>query len=197
MNKPFPLYCLAAVNYFSLLAKYDIVEISIAEKYIKQSQRNRFYIMEPNKILRLSIPIKNPHEPKSISEIEIDYSENIMIKNWRGIEASYRNSPYFEHYFDYFYKLFSARHFLLAEFNIEALNLVLKIMKCDSRIILNPLPVNEVQSISALENYKIYNQVFADRHGFVKNLSILDVIFNNGPFSSEYLSNYNQKNEIL
>ena len=187
MNNLFPLYSLASLDYFSFITEQKVAEIALAEKYIKQSLRNRFYIMGANNILLLSIPVKNEHGSKTISEIKIDYSENIMIKNWRGIEASYRKSPYFEHYFDDFYKLFKARHYLLAEFNIEALQLVLKIINCNTKVLLNTLPVSEVQRITPLKNYKTYNQVFVERHGFVKNLSILDLIFNNGPYSIEYL----------
>ncbi|MCC6721875.1 MAG: WbqC family protein [Bacteroidia bacterium] len=185
MNKPLPLYCLAGTDYFANIVNQKLCEISISEKYVKQSLRNRFYIMEPNKILRLSIPVKHYHQTDTISEIKIDYSENTMSKNWKSIESSYRNSPYFEYYFDDFYKLFNSKHFLLAEFNIEALRLVLKFIKSNIEIKLNPLPVSEVQRIIPLKNYKNYNQVFAERHGFVKNLSIIDLIFNMGPFSIE------------
>lgn len=187
MNKLFPLYSLASLDYFRLFTKQNLAEIALAEYYVKQSLRNRFYIMGANNILLLSIPVKNDFRAKTISEIKIDYSENVMIKNWRGIEASYRKSPYFEHYSEYFYKLFSARHYLLAEFNIEALLLILKILKCKTKIELNTLPTNEIRKIKPYNNYNKYNQVFADRHGFVPNLSILDLIFNMGPYSVEYL----------
>lgn len=187
MTKLFPLYCIPPVSYFIQVLKQETIEISIGERYEKQSLRNRFYIMGPNNIMRLSIPVINQHQAQTISEIKIDYSENFMIKHWRGIEASYRNSPYFEHYFDIFYKLFSTKHFLLAEFNIEALQMILRIMKLNNILKLNTLPANETLKISQPEAFKNYNQVFGERHGFVEDLSILDVIFNHGPYSKEFL----------
>lgn len=186
MNKPLPLYCLAGTDYFANIVNQKTCEISISEKYIKQSLRNRFYIMEPNKILRLSIPVKHFHQTETISEIKIDYSENTMSKNWKSIESSYRNSPYFEHYFDVFFNLFSKKHYLLAEFNIEVIQIVLKIIKSDTKVKLNPLPIQEILKIEKSKNHKKYNQVFSDRHGFIENLSIVDVLFNNGPYTSDF-----------
>lgn len=187
MNNLLPLFCLPSADYFSFILKRESLEISIGERYVKQSRRNRFYIMGPNNILKLSIPVTNEHQAISISEVKIDYSENCLTKHWRGIEASYRNSPYFEHYFDDFYRLFTAKHFLLAEFNIEALKIIFKILKWDKKLILNTRPTIVTASIPEIEKPKTYNQVFAERYGFVKNLSIIDIIFNNGPFSNEIL----------
>ncbi|NUM31093.1 MAG: WbqC family protein [Bacteroidetes bacterium] len=187
MKNPFPLFCLPPVSYFAYLLKQEKVEISIGEIYLKQTLRNRFYIMGPNNVMRLSIPVINKHQQCRISEIKIDYSENFILKHWRSIEASYRNSPYFEHYFDDFYKLFMAKHILLAEFNIEALKIVLNILKSEISVSLNTHNIHRTEEIPQQYSFKKYNQVFADRHGFIKDLSIIDVIFNNGPYSCEIL----------
>lgn len=183
---PFPLYCLPSVGFISNLSAMPNSEILLGERFEKQTYRSRFEIAGPQGRQLLSIPLVHKSTHSSMAEVQIDYSQNWNVKHWRSIETAYRRAPFFEFYAHYFEPLFTKKYFLLAELNLEAIQIVLKIIKLKISIELNT-DYKETLEPSNFQSSMDYNQVFIEKNGFLLNLSILDLIFNEGPSSKDFL----------
>ena len=115
--------------------------------------------------------------------------------HWRSLQMSYRASPYFEFYEEDFYPFYNNKISSLMELNIGLIKVVLKLLKFEIPIEeKNHNKVNEKRDLvisKKIVNVSIlkYNQVFIDKHGFLSNLSIVDLLFNLGPESLDYLKN--------
>ena len=118
--------------------------------------------------------------------VRLDYSGNWHVKHLRSIETAYRRAPFFEHYIHHIEPLFNTKFFLLSEFNLEALHRVLNCLKLKTKITLD---TGYMQSLDLplSSSEKPYFQVFTERHGFIKDLSILDLIFNEGPSALDFI----------
>ena len=192
------------IQYLTKFLIYSKIEIEKFENYTKQSFRNRCIIMGANGALTLSIPVKkdfHPHIP--IAELKIDYQTNWQKIHWKAIEAAYRRSPFFEFYKDDFYPFFHGNYEFLLPFNSQILDIVLlrlgieKIVKFsekyepipdgyfDFRDTIHPKPAKSMED-DQFSPAK-YNQVFLNKFDFVPNLTILDLLFNEGPNSLSIL----------
>ena len=114
-------------------------------------------------------------------DIRISDHGNWRHQHWVALESSYRQSPFFEFYADEFAPFYVKRWDFLADFNEELMSLVaslLDISKPVTRTVAfeNSLPLGEGRGGSSP-----YYQVFASRHGFLPDLSIVDLLFNLGP----------------
>lgn len=190
---------LPPVDYVSLIASADDVIIEKNENFIKQSFRNRCYILSVHSKLLLTVPVLEGSRHKvKISDVRIDYTKRWQQVHIRGIESAYRNSPYFDFYFDEFANIISNEYTHLWDLNTALLDLVLRILKL--RIEINFTDSFETISeqqydyryrispgYSPITDQKRYIQVFQTGNGFIPNLSILDLIFNNGPEAVSYL----------
>ncbi|MBX2842255.1 MAG: WbqC family protein [Flammeovirgaceae bacterium] len=185
---------LPCISYFSVLKKHKIIYLESEESYIKQSYRNRCYILTSNKIDRLSVPVKYKNGLKT-REVEIDYVQKWQNRHWRAIKSAYAKTPFFEFYGDYFEKIIYTNYKFLYDLNMDLLTLCLKILniKIDIRhtdTYYHEVPENiaDFRSIihpkkeSGIKNVQFYNQIFGS--GFTKNLSIIDLLFNEGQNSS-------------
>jgi len=186
------------LQYMNKLAKGDTVYIEKFENYSKQSYRNRCEIYGANGRLTLSIPIEKQATSKTkIKDVKIDYDENWQKIHFRAIESAYKNSPYFEHYFPEIEHFFSKKYVFLWDLNQDILAVLLKILDINCEIKYTSDFENEYIGSSDFrfgihpkqrmkkedpffESAKYY-QVFEPKHGFLENLSILDLIFNEGP----------------
>ncbi len=186
MTQLYPLYFLPQVNYVKHLISNAEIAISIGERYKKQTHRSRFEIAGPNNKQLLSIPVIHPGNYASLCMVKLDNSENWQLKHWRSIETAYRKAPFFEFYAHHFEPLFQKKFSLLAELNLEALHTVIKVLKLKTRISLD-MHYSETLELKISDNQLPYFQVFEQRHGFIPELSILDLIFNEGPESLHFL----------
>ena len=196
-TQPFPL-----LNYIKkgIIDKHIIIEQY--ETFQKMSFRNRFVIAGANALLHLSIPIKGGREQKNlIKEVEIDYATNWNTKFWRSIISSYNSAPYFEYYKNDVEKLLFLKEKYLLEFNIIILKWVYNTLKTNvlidlSSSFLKPGSAqNDYRGKTLPKNFQqngevvpIYSQVFEDKVGFQPNLSILDLLFCEGPNSLTLLT---------
>lgn len=190
---------LPPVTYFTLLSDADEALIEKEENYIKQTYRNRCYILSANGIQILSVPVfMGSLHKKVVKDIRIDYSKRWQQIHQRAMIAAYRSSPYFEYYFDRIEQIISADHEFLLDLNMELISLFNKVLKIDTRIdyttYFKPVknePADFRYTISpkifANREYREYQQVFQPPKGFVSGLSIADLIFNKGPDSYQYL----------
>ena len=98
------LHYFPCVSYFKLLSAYEKVFLEAEEHFIKQTYRNRTYILTSNKIDRLSIPIIHEDKKKPIRLLSIDYKLKWQLRHWRAIQSAYAKAPFFEYYADFFEK---------------------------------------------------------------------------------------------
>lgn len=192
-----------SVSYFALIKKYPVI-IEKYETFPKQTYRNRCKIYTDKGTMRLTVPVKKPNGNKSkTNEILIYNDEKWFLNHWKAIKSAYESSPYFLYYKDDLKDIFSPRFKLLLELNTVIINKVTEILDIKTNITYtnnfekNPDNIIDMRnyfhpknSIEAIE-FPEYDQVFSDRHGFIQDLSILDLLFNLGPEANKYLSDLN------
>ena len=184
------------ISYYAILLKHPNCSIELHEHFVKQSIRNRCDIYAANGKLQLTIPKKRKGSDKTIiKEIQISYKQDWQKEHWNAITSSYNSSPYFEYYKDELYTLFNKKEKLLINFNHKLQLIILKFLEEKKTISTNTEYLHR-GSFSDLRNHKWdlrqqerYEQVFMQKHGFIPNLSILDLLFNLGPESKDYLKN--------
>ena len=185
----------APIPFYTILFKNSNCIIDIHENYVKQSVRNRCVIFSSNGILNLSIPKIRKNSSKSIiKDIKISYAEPWQKTHWKTIITCYNSSPFFEYYRDKFEAIYTKKEKYLIDFNYKTHSLILEIFKSNKNIILskkyeNKSLLKDFRNYSFHTNEKInYDQVFSINHGFIKNLSIIDLLFNIGPESIDIIN---------
>lgn len=191
MSNIFPTAYLPSIEYVSLFLKTDDVSIELYETYQKQSCRTRCNVMTANGIQTLTIPVIKTNGNHTLTkDIEISYKEAWQQIHLRCLESAYRKSAYFDYYFPYFEKIYKQKFNTLIELNDYCLKTILKLLKVkkeysyteDFEKIADDRDFRISLSKNNYNNFEMkpYYQVFADRHGFVSNLSIVDLLFNEG-----------------
>ncbi|HBH85085.1 MAG: hypothetical protein A2X05_07890 [Bacteroidetes bacterium GWE2_41_25] len=187
------------VAYFSLLSSADEVLIEREENYVKQTYRNRCYILSANGPHILSVPVLiGSFHKTAVKDIRIDFSKRWQQVHLRAMIAAYRSSPYFEYYFDKFEQIIAVDHEFLLDLNMEFILLISNILRIDTPITYTthfepvtakPADFRYTYTPKKPEQveYREYMQVFQYGKGFVPGLSIADLIFNMGPDSYQYL----------
>ncbi len=187
---------LPSILYFNKIINADTINVEAMENYPKQTLRNRCYIYAANGPLCLTIPVHKKEQPFQVTkDILIDYTYPWQKTHWRSIVSAYNSSPYFMFY-DYILEPFyNKRIKFLLDFNNEILDKLLNdIFK--QKISLNITKEyskyqteNDLRYLCDFKSYKNmyceanseeYYQVFAPKHGFINNLCILDLLFNEG-----------------
>lgn len=189
-----PAY-LPSVNYMSWVINQRKLYFITSGHYQKQTYRNRAEIYGPNGKLKLIIPITKNKDLNHQKDIETRVDNNFLWQrnHWRSLQMSYRASPYFEFYEDAFYPFYNNKILSLMELNISLIKVILKLLKFE--ILIEEKKFNEINEKKDLINTKNtaatlnlkYNQVFNNKHGFLNNLSVIDLLFNLGPKSLDYL----------
>ena len=193
MSHIFPTAYLPSIEYISLFLKAEDASIELFETYQKQSCRTRTNVMTANGIQTLTIPVIKTNGNHTLTkDIEISYKESWQQIHLRCLESAYRKSAYFDYYFPYFEKIYKQKFNTLVELNEFCLKTILKIMKVkkdysyttdfEKIVDENDYRISLSKGTNKIE-MKPYYQVFADRHGFIPNLSIVDLLFNEGPNS--------------
>ena len=192
---------LPPVIYFAHIVHARSVYLEKKETYIKQTYRNRCEIYSANGKLRLSIPVirVNGNHTRT-DDILISHKENWPRSHWRALESAYNSSPYFLYYKDALAPFFNHRYTSLFEYNTGLLNTILELLDLYSEIRFTETYSQTDDDIVDLRNkispdisvskdhFPEYQQVFSEKSGFLPNLSILDLLFNEGPGALEYLN---------
>lgn len=191
--------------WFALIAGAKQTFIENHENFSKQSYRNRCCIMSANGLLPLVIPVKRKRGRKTpVTEVRPDYSYPWQKLHRISIESAYRSAPFYEYYIDEIMPLTEKRYSWLIELNNAISERMLKLLEIekelsetnyyenipgpgtrDYRERLHPKK-GEFNTLEFID-YPEYRQVFSDRHGFIPNLSIIDLLFNFGPDSPAYI----------
>lgn len=192
------------IRTFSTLVQNDIIW-EVEDNYQKQTFRNRTYIANDRGIHALSIPIKHVGDSQGrqkYKDVRIENVDHWQRQHWRTLQTAYRTSPFFEYYEDEIVPLYDKQYDFLLDFNIKTVEIV-----CDCLQIEMPLSKtssyerspNAIVDARFLVNCKReigfvqeeYVQVFGSRHSFIKNTSVLDLLFNEGTNALTYLKNQN------
>lgn len=198
--KSLPSSYLGPVSYFKFISDSPQILIEAKEHFLKQTYRNRCYIYGANGVLALSIPLQKRKNNLSIDQVLISYVDNWQKIHWKSIESAYSASPFFEFYEEELKPFYTdLRIESLLEFNRQIQVVVLKLIKLkfessytedysaqeeDWRKTIHPKNNDYLKAFQ----FPKYIQVFEDKHGFIPNLSILDVLFNLGPRTKDYIN---------
>lgn len=191
------------LNYYARLVREQEIVLEQYDTYSKQTFRNRCMIMGPNGVITLSIPVKKRGGTKNrMCDIRIDYDTSWNRIHWKSLRASYASSPFFEIIAGDLLPFYEKRYKFLIDLNVDLLTYTLKILgvaipvRCSSSFapILSDIdprhfihPKKEPAVVDPGFKPEVYHQVFSDRHGFRSNLSILDLLFNEGAAALQIL----------
>ena len=204
LNKPLlPTAYLAPISYYAILLQQTDCSIEHHEYFVKQSIRNRCEIYGANKKLRLTIPKQRQESSKTIiTKIKISYKDRWQKAHWNAILSAYNSSPFFEYYKDELKPFFEEKEIYLINFNNKLQKVILKLLQVEVNYT-HSIKYKHTGDFTDLRNHKFnssklerYDQVFMEKNGFIPNLSILDLLFNLGPASIDYLNNMNTSIEI-
>jgi hypothetical protein len=189
--------CLA---WFAQLLRFESIRLETQENFVKQSYRNRCYIQTANNVTALSVPLRGGSK-QALRDIEIDYSQRWTEIHWRTIQSGYGNAPYFEFFESDIRQLLEAKPSRLLDLNELILTKCLKLLNHKVKIefteVFEKEPNNSYLDLrnSILPNKPLpdflefdpmsYYQVFGAN--FVNNLSILDLLFCEGPQAKSVL----------
>ncbi|MEG3657169.1 WbqC family protein [Arenibacter palladensis] len=189
---------------FAAIVQNDICW-EVMDNFQKQTYRNRCYICTDLGKHMLNIPIKHVGNRKGkqrYGDVKIDNDYPWQRQHWRTLETAYRTSPFFEFYEDDIAPLYHNTFHSLMDFNLKTIETVCECLqikmpqdrtevfevevtdKIDGRILINSKANFQFQQPE-------YVQVFEDRNDFIPNLSILDLLFNEGTNALNYLKNLN------
>lgn len=199
------LHYLPCIQYFSKLVHYPTVYIEQWENYQKGSYRNRCRIAGANGVLRLSIPLQQgKNEQQNIREVRIAYREPWQSQHWASIRSAYGNAPFFEFYADEIQPFYRQPYEYLFDFSWALLEKMMELLRIECSLKLTrqyeTVPSGPVKGLRNAIHPKAhrrqpdphfepiaYPQVFMERHGFLPNLSILDLLFCTGPEAATLL----------
>lgn len=194
------------IQYFCKILQSKKVFIEQHDHYHKQSYRNRCHLYSPNGLQILTIPVKKTSGLKTkVKNVEISYDENWHLNHIRSFEAAYRSSPYYEYYMPDIENMLKNKPRLLIDLNQDILTFFITTLEIESSINLTNEFKNHYdfldcrdkihpkrnfnQEDSGIE-FNPYYQIFQEKHGFIHNLSIIDLLFNEGPNSLQILESY-------
>jgi hypothetical protein len=183
------------LSYMHLLLNAEEFCVCTDEPYLKQTYRNRANVLTSQGVIGLVVPVEKRGQ-RSVATCRISYAENWQLKHLRTIESAYGKTPFFEHYFPYLKELYARKFEFLTELNESTLSLCLKLMNIDKSISGTDCGVKGFADLtnkispkkeSVMMKSTEYHQMFGSE--FVQDLSILDVLFCEGPLSYLIIKN--------
>jgi len=190
-----------SISYMARFLAEDEPVIEIWETYHKQTYRNRCRVMTANGVESLSVPVVKVNGNHTITkDMIISPIEPWQHIHSRCLESAYKASPYFDHYYDYLRPIYEGHFERLVDLNDTALRSVLKMLKVKKEIVHTTDYVHEAEkdfreAFSPKKPFDAnlfptYYQVFSEKFPFAPDLSVLDLIFNEGPEAMAYLKRF-------
>jgi hypothetical protein len=187
-----------SISHFVAIAQSDLVTFEMDDNFQKQTNRNRMYIYSPNGIQLLNIPIKHSKEAhQKTKEVRLETAFDWQKQHFKSLEAAYRASPFFEYFEDDIAPIFEKKHTFLMDLNLETMSVVSKCLGLEFDYNETAEYFHEVTDKNDLRGlingkkdtsvFEPYTQVFGEKHGYLNNLSILDLLFNEGRYALDYL----------
>ncbi|EKB03133.1 hypothetical protein HMPREF9711_02460 [Myroides odoratimimus CCUG 3837] len=188
-----------SISHFVAMLQADKITFEMEDNFQKQTNRNRAFIYSANGKQMLNIPIKHSKELKQkYKDVRIEHAFGWQKQHFKSLEAAYRTSPYFEYFEDEIRPIFEGKPEFMLDLNLQIHEVLCSCLGID-------LPYeqtkdyhkevsNDITDLRTLINgkkdtniYTPYIQVFDDKHGYLNNLSILDLLFNEGRHAIDYL----------
>ncbi|MBP6557498.1 MAG: WbqC family protein [Flavobacterium sp.] len=187
-----------SISHFVAMAQCDLVTFEMDDNFQKQTNRNRMYIYSPNGIQLLNIPIKHSKEAhQKTRDIKLETAFDWQKQHFKSLDAAYRSSPFFEYFEDDIRPIFEKKHEFLMDLNFETMSIVSKCLGLEFDYNETTEYFHEVTDKTDLRNlingkkdhsqFEPFTQVFGEKHGYLNNLSILDLLFNEGRYALDYL----------
>ena len=187
-----------SISYMARFLQEDAPLIEVYETYHKQTYRNRCRVMTANGVESLSVPVVKVNGNHTMTkDIAISYDLPWQHIHCRCLESAYKAAPYFDHYYDYLRPVFEGHFYRLIDLNDAALKAVFKMLKVNKEIVHTTDYVHETENDlretfspkKPFDNslFPTYYQVFSEKFPFAPDLSVLDLIFNEGPKAMRYL----------
>ena len=176
--------------YWELVHAKQPVYIEACENYVKQTMRNRCVIATANGTQTLSVPVESARSAEqkgamTIRDVRISDHNNWRHQHWQALSSAYGSSPFFEFYADDIAPFFEKKWDFLFDYNMEIMHKMCELIDISPDIRLTE--TYDSSPVSPSGSSTPYYQVFKSRHGFIPNLSILDLLFNMGPESLVWL----------
>lgn len=188
-----------SIETFVAIVSASSVVFEICDNYQKQTYRNRCYIYAANGKLQLSVPVIYTQKNRQLyQDVQIANTYNWQDIHFKSLESAYRTSPFYEYYIDDLKPLFTKQYDSILEFNLACFEVICDALQLDITINkTTEFKKNHADNLDlrGLVNAKKdtapqfdnYTQVFSSKHGYINNLSILDLLFNEGPSALTYL----------
>ncbi|MEI8279723.1 MAG: WbqC family protein [Bacteroidota bacterium] len=194
---PFP-----NISWWAISLDADTVCFDKAEHFQKMSLRNRYYIAAANSVVTLSIPLLHGRNQRTeMQDVHICNKDKWQMQHWRTLTSAYNRSPYFSYYAHSLQILFEQEYATIIDFNLASVHWLKEQLQIHwEEAILNTFKKNyddanydlRIMYARGLINNKsdsfpTYYQVFQDRNGFIPDLSMLDLLFAEGPYALNWL----------
>lgn len=188
-----------SIAHFVAIANTDELVFETDDNFLKQTYRNRAYVYGANGKLTLNIPVIHSQKNRQkYRDVKIFNEEKWQSLHWKSLLSAYRTSPFFEYYEDELQPLFEKKTEFILDFNLKCFETITECLQLD----VNTSKTETYKEATAdtndfrflvhakkeqPQNFETYTQVFSNKHGFIPNLSILDLLFNEGPNALNYL----------
>ncbi|XLS30436.1 WbqC family protein [Flavobacteriaceae bacterium M23B6Z8] len=190
-----------SVASFAAMVQAEFLWFEATDNYQKQTYRNRMYLYGSNGRQTLTVPIKHTHHTgrQKYKDVLIENDFDWKKQHWRTLQTAYRTSPFFEFYEDEIAPLFRQPHTSLFELNLQSIELICECLQYDLSYQLTENYKEdyeqELKDYRYFINAKVplpftietYKQVFDEKYGYLENLSVLDLLFNEGPRALDFL----------
>lgn len=196
-----PLAPFPNIYWWGVAQQHGVV-FDVAEQFVKMSYRNRYYITGANGLILLTVPVVGGRNQRTaMQEVLIDNSENWQVQHWRTLVSVYNRAPYFEHFAPTLEQLYQTKYDKLVAFNEASVHWLQR----EANIKLHTEQTAIYRQYDATvtdlrkgwkpgieqnalpENDALYYQLFSERNGFYPCLSLLDLLFSEGPAAKQVL----------
>ncbi len=195
-----------SISHFVALSQADSIMFEIEDNFQKQTNRNRTYIYSPNGIQLLNIPVKHSNKiHQKTKDIQLETQFDWQKQHFKSLEAAYRSSPFFEFFEDDIRPIFEKKYTFLLDLNFDTFDFISKSMRMKFDYGTTTEYFQEIDNKTILDfrylangkkddsQFEPYPQVFEEKEGFLNNLSVLDLLFNEGKFAFDYLKSQTLK----
>lgn len=187
-----------SISQYAAMLQAETITFEMEDNFQKQTNRNRMYIYSPNGVQMLNIPVKHSKTVhQKYKEIKIENAFGWQKNHFKSLEAAYRTSPFFEYFEDDFIPIFEKKHTFMMDLNFEIFEIINDCLGVELPFSKTEEYFHEATNFTDFRHLangkkdtfinESYTQVFDEKFGFLPNLSILDLLFNEGRHAKDYL----------